>query len=115
MGIWANAFKTPVPPDLTAEERSLLDSLAKKVNDRGELGDMAAFALESTRPVHHLGSQGIVFLTPMLSMIFAKEEVARYARLLENPKAVTYLVERLQAEPEKKPASQGEPNVKDRP
>jgi hypothetical protein len=101
MGTWDNAFKLPVSPEVTAEEKELLDALAQKARGR-RMGDMAAMALESTRPLHHLGSQGVVFLGPMLGMIFQKEEVSRYARLLENPKAVSYLVERLGADPEKK-------------
>lgn len=101
MGIWDNAFKLPVPPEATAEEKKLLDALADKVRAR-RMGDMAALALESTRPLHNLGAQGMVFLGPMLSMIFHKDEVSRYAKLLENPKAVAYLVERLGADPEKK-------------
>jgi len=101
MGIWDNAFKLPEPPEATAEDKKLLDALAAKVRAR-QMGDMAAMALESTRPMHHLGSQGIVFLGPMLSMIFEKDEVLGYAKLLENPKAVAYLVERLGADPEKK-------------
>ena len=101
MGIWDNAFKLPEPPEATAEEKKLLDALADKVRAR-RMGDLAAMALESTRPMHNLGSQGIVFLGPMLSMFFQKEEVLRYAKLLENPRAVAYLTERLGADPENK-------------
>lgn len=79
----------------------MLDSLAEKVKKRG-MGDMAVLALESTRPMHNLGSQGVIFLAPMLNMVFSKEDVDRYVKLLENHKAVTYLVGRLGSEPEKK-------------
>lgn len=99
--MWNNAFKIPVPPEITEEQKLMLDSLAEKVKKRG-MGDMAVLALESTRPLHNLGSQGIIFLSPMLNMVFSKEEVSRYVKLLENPKAVTYLVGRLGSEPEKK-------------
>ena len=99
--MWKNAFKIPVHPEVTEEQKLMLDSLAGKVKKRG-MGDMAVLALESTRPLHNLGSQGVIFLSPMLNMVFSKEEVARYVKLLENPKAVTYLVGRLGSEPEKK-------------
>jgi len=101
MGIWNNAFKLPVPPEVTEEEKALLSVLAEKTRRRG-MEDIAAMALESTRPLHNLGAQGVVFLGPMLSVIFEKEQVSRYARLLENPRAVSYLVERLGAGSEKK-------------
>ena len=101
MGIWDNAFKIPEPPEATEEEKKILDFIADKVRAR-RMGDMAALALESTKPVHNLGAQGAVFLGPMLSIVFNKDEVSKYTRLLENPKAVAYLVERLGADPEKK-------------
>ncbi len=99
--MWKNAFKIPVPPEVTEVQKLMLDTLAEKVKKRG-MGDMAVLALESTRPMHNLGSQGIIFLAPMLNMVFSKEDVDRYVKLLENPKAVTYLVGRLGSEPEKK-------------
>ncbi len=101
MGIWDNAFKIPEPPEPTEEEKRLLDDLAAKVRARG-LGDMAALVAESTRPVHGLGSQGLVFLEPLLAMVFRKEDVRKYRALLGNSKAVTYLVDRLNADPTEK-------------
>ncbi len=109
MGIWTNAFKIPVPPEVTAEEKALLDALAGKIRRRG-MGDMAAMALESTRPMHNLGAQGAVFLSPMLNIIFNKEDVGRYVKMLENPKAVSYLSGRLASDEDGKNI-QGEPNV----
>lgn len=110
MGIWDNAFKIPDPPEPTAEEKQLLDALAAKVRARG-LGDVAAFAVESTAPLHNLGAQGLAFIEPALNAFFKKEEVEKYKALLENRKAVEYLVSRLSAETEKKE----DPDVKKRP
>ena len=110
MGIWDNAFKIPEPPEPTPAEKQLLDKLAEKVRRRG-MGDVAAFTLEGTRPMHGLGAQGIKFLEPMLAMAFSKEEVEKYKALLENRKAVDYFVEKLSAEPPGK----DETNVKKRP
>jgi len=110
MGIWANAFKIPEPPEPTEEEKKLLDELAEKVKKRG-MGDIAAFSVESTRPLHGLGAQGITILEPILAALFKKEDIAKYRALLENNKAVTYLVNRLNAEP----AEKEDPNVKNRP
>lgn len=99
MGIWDNAFKIPEPPEPTAEEKRLLDVLAEKVRRRG-MGEIAAFTVESTAPLHNLGAQGITFIEPALTMLFKKEEVEKYRALLENSKAVKYLVSQLNAEPE---------------
>jgi len=110
MGIWSNAFKIPQPPEPTAEEKKLLDVLVEKVRKRG-LSDVAAFTVESTTPLHNLGAQGITFIEPALTMLFKKEEIEKYRALLANSKAVQYLVDRLNSEPEEKE----EPNVKKRP
>src|SRR3990167_694213 len=99
MGIWNNAFKIPEPPEPTPEEKKLLDVLAEKVRRRG-MGEIAAFTVESTAPLHNLGAQGITFIEPALTMLFKKEEVEKYRALLENSKAVKYLVSQLNAEPE---------------
>ena len=99
MGIWNNAFKIPEPPEPTPEEKKLLQVLAEKVRRRG-MGEIAAFTVESTAPLHNLGAQGITFIEPALTMLFKKEEVEKYRALLENSKAVKYLVSQLNAEPE---------------
>jgi len=108
MGIWNNAFKIPEPPEPTPEEKKLLQVLAEKVRRRG-MGEIAAFTVESTAPLHNLGAQGITFIEPALTMLFKKEEVEKYRALLENSKAVKYLVSQLNAEPE------DAPDVKKRP
>lgn len=110
MGIWDNAFKITEPPEPTPEEKKLLDVLAEKVKRRG-LGEIAAFTVESTAPLHNLGAQGVTFMEPALTMLFKKEEVEKYRALLENSKAVKYLVNRLNSETEEKE----DPNVKKRP
>jgi hypothetical protein len=110
MGIWDNAFKIPQPPEPTPEEKRLLDILAEKVRKRS-MGDVAAFMVESTRPLHELGAQGIIFIEPALAAFFGKEEIAKYRAILENRKAVTYLVNKLSDETAKKEDT----NVKKRP
>lgn len=115
MGIWDNAFKIPEPPEPTPEEKALLDGLAEKVRKRS-MGDIAAFMVESTSPLHDLGAQVVTFIEPALSAFFKKEEVEKYKALLENRKAVAYLVSRLSAEkPEAEKKEKDDPNVKKRP
>lgn len=97
MGIWDNAFKLPAHRAVNDEEKKTLDLIAGKIKKRA-LGTMAELVLESTRPVHNLGSQGLVFLAPILNMVFDKGEVEKFTQLLGNPKAVSYLVEKLNAD-----------------
>jgi len=110
MGIWDNAFKIPEPPEPSPEEKKLLDALAERVRRR-RMGDIAAFMVESTSPLHNLGAQGVTFIEPLLASFFKREEVEKYRAMLENRKAVTYLVSRLNAETNEK----DDHNVKKRP
>jgi hypothetical protein len=96
MGIWENAFKLPGRREITEEERTLLRELAAKIKGRS-MGSVAALAVESTRPLHHLGSQALVFLTPMLNAVFNKEQTEKCVKLLENPGAVSFFLEELGA------------------
>jgi hypothetical protein len=94
MGIWNNAFKLPTYAEPTAGEKTLLSGLAEKVNRRS-MGMVTALAFESTRPLHNLGSQGLVFLQPILGTFLNKEDIEKYVKLLENPKAVTFFIDQL--------------------
>lgn len=94
MGIWKNAFKLPGHRAVTEEEKGFLAGLALKINRRS-LGNVAALALESTRPLHNLGSQALVFLTPILGAVFKKEELEKFVKLLENPNAIDFFINEL--------------------
>lgn len=96
MGIWENAFKLPGSRVVTEEEKKFLSGLARKINERS-MGTVAALALESTRPLHNLGSQALVFLAPMISAVFSREETDKFAKLLENPGAVSYFIDAVNA------------------
>ena len=96
MGIWGNAFKLPGHRAVTEEEKKLLNSLALKINKRS-MGTVVVLAIESTRPLHNLGSQALIFLTPMISAVFSKEETEKYVKLLENPKAMDFFIEAINA------------------
>ena len=74
----------------------MLDRLAAAVTARG-LHWVTALAVESTRPVHNLSGQAVTFLTPVLGALFSREEIEKYAALLENPKAADYFLEKLDA------------------
>lgn len=99
MGIWTNAFKLPGRRDVVEEEKKLLRDLALKVNKRS-MGTVAVLALESTRPLHNLSSQALVFLMPVLNALFSREEVERFVKLLENPEAITFFIDEINKEPD---------------
>ena len=94
MGIWTNAFKLPDHPDVTAEEKAFLSGLADKTRGR-KMEFAAALAVESSKPLHNLGAQALIFLMPMLSQVFGREKAEKAAKLLENPKAVDFFLKEL--------------------
>ena len=94
MGIWKNAFKLPGHRAVTEEEKVFLAGLALKINKRS-MGNVAALALESTRPLHNLGSQALIFLTPILGAVFSKVELEKFVKLLENPCAIDFFINEL--------------------
>lgn len=108
---WKNAFSLPSDKPVTEEEKALLEKVAAKIRERS-LGQVAALAVESSRPIHNISSQALVFLMPFISILFKKEEAQKIVDMLQNPNAVSYLIERL--EPEDPPAGQknGEKNGK---
>lgn len=108
MGIWTNAFKLPDHPDVTAGEKAYLSGLANKVRGR-KMEFTTALAMESTKPLHNLGAQALIFLTPILSELFGRAESERIIKLLENPKAVDFFLQELNG------TSNGANHVKKRP
>lgn len=96
MSMWSNAFKMPEHPDLTGQERTFLSGVALKVRRRA-MGQVAALTMESTRPFHHLGSQALVFLLPILGAAFGREQADKAVKLLENPKAMDFFVKELES------------------
>lgn len=99
---WKNAFKIKSGNKLTKEEEEYLSRLAEKIRKRS-LADPVMIFLESTKPIHHLGSQAVVFCEPLVSLIVRQEEVKKFAGLMENPTAVDRLIEMLADKKVEKP------------
>ncbi|HNW45365.1 MAG TPA: hypothetical protein PKI19_12740 [Elusimicrobiales bacterium] len=96
MGIWANAFKLPAPPDVTDQEKLFLSELAQKARGRN-MEFASSLAIESSRPLHNLGAQALVFLMPLLTQLVSREKAERVVKLLENPKAIDFFLKELNA------------------
>ena len=94
MGIWKNAFKLPKNKVVSLDEKKLLFKLAEKVKRR-KMSDIILLSIESSRPVHNLGAQSLIFLMPFITMIFKKEKAERFVKILENPDAVSFFIEQL--------------------
>ena len=94
MDIWKNAFKLPKNKVVSEDEKKLLLKLADKVKKR-KMSDIILLSIESSRPVHNLGAQSLIFLMPFITMIFKKAQAERFVKILENPDAVTYFIEQL--------------------
>ncbi len=98
MNIWKNAFKLPKNKVVSLDEKKLLLKLADKVKKR-KMSDIILLSIESSRPVHNLGAQSLIFLMPFITMIFKKAQAERFVKILENPDAVTYFIEQLADNP----------------
>ena len=96
MGIWTNAFKLPGHPGLTAPEKAFLSGLSGKVRGRS-MEFAVSLALESSRPLHNLGAQALVFLLPLLVQVVSREEAEKVIKLLENPAAIDFFLKELNA------------------
>ncbi|OGS52782.1 MAG: hypothetical protein A3J79_03890 [Elusimicrobia bacterium RIFOXYB2_FULL_62_6] len=114
MGIWNNAFKMPCHAEPTAEEKDFLGGLAEKVNKRS-LGMVTALAFESTRPLHNLGAQGLQFLKPILGPVLSHQDMEKFIKLLENPKAVTHFIDQLDRDGDKPAGKTEKDHVEKRP
>jgi hypothetical protein len=80
-----------------AEDAAMLDELADAIVKR-HLATPALFFLESMRPLSFVGSQMMVFLRPMISLVWTSP--ARWdqvQRVLEVRGSVEELVRRLEA------------------
>lgn len=83
--------------DLTDDERTLLDELADGIARR-RLTPAALFFLESMKPMGFVGSQMMVFLRPMVTVIWNNPtRWDQIQALLEKRGSIELLLRRLEA------------------
>ena len=83
--------------DLTEDERKLLDELADGIARR-RLTSAALFFLESMKPMGYVGSQMMLFLRPMVSVIWASPtRWDQVQTILEKRGSIELLLRRLEA------------------
>jgi hypothetical protein len=82
---------------LTADELAMLDELADGIVVR-RLGTPALFFLESMRPLGYVGSQMMVFLRPMVALVWSNpRRWDQVQRVLEVRGSTELLARRLEA------------------
>ena len=83
--------------ELTDDERALLDQVADGIARR-RLTPAALFFLESMKPLGYVGSQMMIFLRPMISVIWSDpKRWDQLQRLLEKRGSIELLLRRLEA------------------
>ena len=82
---------------MTEQDGVMLDELADAITRR-HLATPALFFLESMRPLSFVGSQMMVFLRPMVSMVWTNpQRWDQLQRVLEERGSVEELARRLEA------------------
>ena len=95
---WAHAFAVDSPTgEFSAQDREMVERLARWVVGRG-LSAPALMALETGRPLNFVGSQVLVFLSPLLTQIFSPTEYDRFVRILEKRQSIDLIVEAITAQ-----------------
>lgn len=94
---WKKAFKVNIEEDHTFsdEEIHLLENLAEAIKKRG-LTTPAILFLESFKPMNFIGSQVMVFFTPILSVIADTTTYEKYTRILSRRGSIDRFLEILE-------------------
>jgi hypothetical protein len=88
---------TTTDADLTEDERALLDELADGIARR-RLTPAALFFLESMKPLGYIGSQMMIFLRPMITVIWSNPtKWDQLQGILEKRGSIELLLRRLEA------------------
>jgi hypothetical protein len=86
-------------PELTAEDRALLDRLATRVVEM-KLEVPAILALEGGRPLSLIAGQTLLFFEPLIQQLFRFDDTRRYAALVERRDALDHLLLAIEARAE---------------
>jgi len=82
--------------DIPAEERYLLlDKLAQEVVGF-HMATPAVIFLESTKYMNRVGSQFLIFVSPIVTAIFTKWELEKYAVIMEERENIEYLLDKIE-------------------
>ena len=65
--------------ELDQKKTEVLDKVAEMIVKR-DLEMMATIILESTRPIHYLGGQALIFFEPFLNILASQEKIQFFQR-----------------------------------
>jgi hypothetical protein len=77
---------------LTQEELKLMEHFAREIYER-KLSAPAIFFLEGIRPMNFILSQGLVFFSPLVKIIFDRSKIDQVQELLEKREAIPYIID----------------------
>ncbi|MDB4637760.1 hypothetical protein OAF24_02565 [bacterium] len=72
-----------------------IDRVLNEVHRRG-MALPASMALETCRPLNYVGSQLLVFFSPLMKVILGVHAQDEFARFLEKRGSIDYLLDRLE-------------------
>ncbi len=99
--------------DISQEERErLLDQLAEKIV-KYNLAVPGIIFFDSTKYLNRIGSQLLVFSSPIVDTILPSLEIEKYAAILEKRSSVEYLLDKIE-ELENEKRKEKEENKKDK-
>ncbi len=82
--------------DISQEERvRLLDKLAKEIV-RWQMAIPAIIFLESSKYLNRIGSQFLIFLSPVVTAVFTTWELEKYALIFEERSNIDYLLDTIE-------------------
>ena len=70
-----------------------------------DLSVLAVMSLESTRPLHWLGSQAVLFFEPFLNILIKGEKLKLFREAMEDKRYVDYLLKRIEEKENEKSGS----------
>ena len=98
MGWLRNAFaiKKPGTEALTPRQEEILDRLAAKVIE-WRMSVPAVLFLESVKPLNYIGSQILVFFSPIVNSVFTIRDYDEFVALMEERGNAERLLQKIEA------------------
>jgi len=81
--------------ELDPEKIKVLDAVAGFFKKRN-ISIIGTMLLESTRPLHYLGAQAMIFFEPFLNIIIKEEKLRLFRESMEDKRYVEYLLKKLE-------------------
>ena len=101
MGWFKQAFAISKPGSvpLTPHQEEIIDRLAVKVVE-WQMSVPAVLFLESVKPLNYVGSQILVFFSPIVNTVFTVPDYNEFVALMEERGNVEVLLKRIEAKEE---------------